>query len=1004
MHQAEPPADSLPLDTVLHGDCLEVMRGLPDNAVSAIVSDPPYALTTGSPRVGFSHCLRYIALQVLLPEFYHLNPKALQAFKFAGITSDMALLHGVKCREDSRVSMPVSSIDLQCDIEGGQPEVNHEGEAARSISEGMLPDIASAQGGQLVSNLALQLRSGKDIVFCKGACSCYRQLGSHCIALDVVVSSAALGNSLLSASFPSNTGLFTDDIGLTDNALSSSSGTSGIVAGVGTEMTAMLTLDMRKRTFKLAPTSSTSKTHFLLSFLGTQAIGASAGAGCLTPPFEAANIGLIEGVTNRASSPSQLLIHSSMISFLAKSIPQKGFMSKEWDNGAIAFSVDLWEEIKRVLKPGAFVLAFGGTRTYHRMVSAMEDAGLEVKDTLAWIHGQGFPKSKNLGNGFGSALKPSHEPICLARKPLAAANLASNVLRWSVGGINVDACRVSTEEDRSRPPWRSAANTYDLSSRSQPSESHPSGRWPPNCLLSHTPACRRVGVTRVKSESGANLRKNSIKRTNTYGERTEHQGYGYKDADGLETVEQWACDESCPVRLLDEQAKGTRAEKPSASGLGGWRDEYVGGETSAYYRSTRYEDAGGPSRFFPCFPADPPGALFAGYCILCNLPLDIKHGIMSEIHQGGTIPCELVNTAAKPSIQNTGQSDFAHTHAQPMLQPKGAGKNRSRSKSAPNVVSTSGSTLATTAPVALSSVWDWQQEHLARSVQSAASLCDSCATSIVQGLVRLWHKQDLTSLPGLDSTTNCNVNILLQNLASCVVNLELQGITPTTVDLTILSGYVTHAINTSIMQARNVGQPEESSQSRSAILVNQDLPILHEGALYKYFPKASRSERQAGCETLPVRKSSKLGNGLVSNVGNGTPGHTESGDRQSANFHPTVKPASLVQWLCRLVVPPGGIVLDCFAGSGTTGVAAIREGFHWLLIEQSEEYCQIARARIAHAQREAAKPAKPAAVLRTTKQPSKPVPPVQPAPIPIATRRKRTPTLPPDIEQLALFA
>ena len=167
------------------------------------------------------------------------------------------------------------------------------------------------------------------------------------------------------------------------------------------------------------------------------------------------------------------------------------FMNKKWDYDVP--SVDFWKEVLRVLKPGGHVLSFGGTRTYHRMVVNMEDAGFEIRDQIMWVYGSGFPKSLNIGKavdklegrerevvgklenyqdkrglngqvnvgdlakeridipltkgtspweGFGTALKPANEPICLARKPLSEKSVAENVLKWGAGGINVDGCRV----------------------------------------------------------------------------------------------------------------------------------------------------------------------------------------------------------------------------------------------------------------------------------------------------------------------------------------------------------------------------------------------------------------------------------------------------------------------------------------------------------------------------------------------------------------------------------
>lgn len=130
-----------------------------------------------------------------------------------------------------------------------------------------------------------------------------------------------------------------------------------------------------------------------------------------------------------------------------------GFMGKTWDTGETAFDPAFWEEVLRVLKPGAHVLAFGGTRTYHRLACAIEDAGFEIRDQIGWLYGSGFPKSHNQSGeweGWGSALKPAWEPICLARKPLTGT-IAGNLAEWAVGALNIDGCRVGDEE-----------RTYDL--------------------------------------------------------------------------------------------------------------------------------------------------------------------------------------------------------------------------------------------------------------------------------------------------------------------------------------------------------------------------------------------------------------------------------------------------------------------------------------------------------------------------------------------------------------
>ncbi len=131
----------------------------------------------------------------------------------------------------------------------------------------------------------------------------------------------------------------------------------------------------------------------------------------------------------------------------------RGFMGLAWDATGIAYDPALWGECLRVLKPGAHLLAFGGARTAHRMVCAIEDAGFEIRDSILWIYGSGFPKSKNLSgerHGWGSALKPAHEPIVLARKPLAERTLEANVARYGTGALNIDGCRVPARENVAR--------------------------------------------------------------------------------------------------------------------------------------------------------------------------------------------------------------------------------------------------------------------------------------------------------------------------------------------------------------------------------------------------------------------------------------------------------------------------------------------------------------------------------------------------------------------------
>jgi site-specific DNA-methyltransferase (adenine-specific) len=284
----------------------------------------------------------------------------------------------------------------------------------------------------------------------------------------------------------------------------------------------------------------------------------------------------------------------------------RGFMGQGWDGGDVAFRPETWAAVYRVLKPGGYVLAFGGTRTYHRMACAIEDAGFDVRDMVSWLYGSGFPKSHDVskgidrrkdwsalpqlqqaigtarrglgisqsevarrmglippdedlgGGGFmwfetgmrmptreqwprlkatlgigddfdqcfemaereitgtveewsnrsnyaltsadgfrrdtpatdaarewqgwGTALKPALEPICMARKPLSEGTVAANVLRWGTGAINVGGCRVATDEE-ARPRHNKARDEFF--SGKKPITQIPfenGGRWPANVI------------------------------------------------------------------------------------------------------------------------------------------------------------------------------------------------------------------------------------------------------------------------------------------------------------------------------------------------------------------------------------------------------------------------------------------------------------------------------------------------------------------------------------------
>ena len=211
-----------------------------------------------------------------------------------------------------------------------------------------------------------------------------------------------------------------------------------------------------------------------------------------------------------------------------------GFMGKSWDASGIAFNIEVWQEALRVLKPGGHLIAFSGSRTYHRMAVAIEDAGFEIRDQIMWVYGSGFPKSHNVSkgidkasdfegeviatekvdigmqggsmhagretnvvqrdvrelsdvakqwDGWGTALKPAHEPMVLARKPLIGT-VANNVLTFGTGGLNIDGSRVGTGTGETKtvnyPDIR--GNNYNNASGSVEYTVTDQGRFPANFI------------------------------------------------------------------------------------------------------------------------------------------------------------------------------------------------------------------------------------------------------------------------------------------------------------------------------------------------------------------------------------------------------------------------------------------------------------------------------------------------------------------------------------------
>lgn len=201
------------------------------------------------------------------------------------------------------------------------------------------------------------------------------------------------------------------------------------------------------------------------------------------------------------------------------------------------FTLAWAKEAIRVLKPGGHILVFCSPRSYHRMACGIEDAGFEIRDQVQWLFGSGFPKSHNLDGewkGWGTALKPANEPICLARKPLSEKTVAANVLKWGTGAINVDGCRV--EGKKRSPEFKNPESElgYHRGSANKNLVNWDSsrGRWPANLILDEE-AAEMLDEQSGTSKSNSNQRNNQpSKNIAMSGDNTGHISFGHNDSGG----------------------------------------------------------------------------------------------------------------------------------------------------------------------------------------------------------------------------------------------------------------------------------------------------------------------------------------------------------------------------------------------------------------------------------------------------------------------------------------
>jgi DNA modification methylase len=371
--------------------------------------------------------------------------------------------------------------------------------------------------------------------------------------------------------------------------------------------------------------------------------------------------------------PNAAELMKDWVEFGYHEVKGTGFMGKEWD--AFVPQPVFWKEVFRVLKHGGHVLSFFGTRTYDWGVMSMRFAGFEVRDCIQWLYGSGFPKSHNIGKaidkmegaereiigkkergsveeakergvgflsdpanrnntkqfgygtelitapstdaaklweGWGTALKPANEPIVLARKPLEKGlSVAENILKWGVGGINIDASRIGLPKDDPQVKLREGKTIHAKGINEVYSNGvgkiegdyfNAQGRFPANIILTHHPECECKGTKKVKAISGGTNTpfKNEFFKNIGGGVGSNSGGLG--DENGEETIENWDCHEDCPIKILDEQSGISKSTASVRNNKKRNEDNVYGGGKGIPQISleSNHSDKGGASRFFYC--------------------------------------------------------------------------------------------------------------------------------------------------------------------------------------------------------------------------------------------------------------------------------------------------------------------------------------------------------------------------------------------------------------------
>jgi len=402
---------------------------------------------------------------IALPNLNEAYAELLEQSDLTGIPLDGSPLTRRKLASvDAGISVPEGAVDLNSGVAVGQVEVETGGKSSVVASDVVLPNEDNAEDGEFLGDYILDLRDAQDASVRYGLGSRFAEFGLGRVCVPIVLTFTPGSGSALAGYLLRCAPGWGQTVGLKDDARGEPKGTSAIVAGTRTVDRTMLRFDLSRGTLDLLATCGTGEDDRAAIQSCAKLVGAGTAASGLSPELEPRRVGVVFDSAN-GTRPAylHLWLRSGEDHRLESILPRGGFMGKSWDS--VTPPADYWRAAYRVLKPSHYLLTFGGCRTHHRVMTALEDAGFEIVDVLMYLFGSGFPKGRG-------QLKPAYEPIILARKP------------GKMRELGIEGCRVSSPDAaRVGDTSRSDSIGYGAATWQKSGTTPPSGRWPANLIL-----------------------------------------------------------------------------------------------------------------------------------------------------------------------------------------------------------------------------------------------------------------------------------------------------------------------------------------------------------------------------------------------------------------------------------------------------------------------------------------------------------------------------------------